>query len=352
LAEHPTVSVVLCVYNAQHYLSAALDSVLAQTCTDFELLLVDDGSTDGSQKVCDEYAVRDARIRVFHIENGGLAKARNFGVTRALGEYLVFVDADDECSPYYLEKMVAGIESHGVDTVICGVDVFVDPEDAGAGLRSVEQMAFAVGGERKIERDTCFGLFDFNTALWNKLFMRRIVVENGISCPAGSHYEDDAFWYQYAMHARSGYVIPEKLYRYRIRRGSIMDLDCATRPKNRRDFIEAMEFVTDYAKRNGLERAHARFLVRIWMAVYSHIARWFDETERQALRGEFVDKVSSLVSADNRLVEIGDRLVWINRSRRLTDPISWMINGIIGCLGVKSARFRAARSHAFWKKVS
>jgi len=350
LADHVTASFILCVYNVREYLSTAVDAILAQTRGDFELLLVDDGSTDGSQDLCEAYAARDPRVRVFHIPNGGLASARNYGRDRAKGDYLFFVDGDDICDPRYCERMVGAMEAQDVDAVICGADVFVDAKDAAAGVRAVNPAAFDVGERRIVVRDGALGLFDFNTALWSKAFKRSLLNENGIYNLAGNHYEDDAFWYQYAMCARSAAVIPEKLYHYRIRRGSIMDSDCREKPKNRRDFIEAIDYVVDFAVKHNLVDTYARFLVRVWLGVYAHIAWCFEPEECHDLRQEFIRKTAAFARADNRLAEAGERLVWVNRRRRLSDLLSWGANGLLACFGFKRARFRAARSRAFWKE--
>ena len=98
----PTISIITPVYQAEADLPACLDSILAQTFTDFELLLIDDESTDRSGEICDEYAARDPRIRVIHQQNGGVSKARNQGLRLARGQWITFVDADDTISPNYL----------------------------------------------------------------------------------------------------------------------------------------------------------------------------------------------------------------------------------------------------------
>ena len=99
------LSIVIPVYNTANYLESCLSSVLAGDWADCEILLVDDGSTDGSETLCDEYAAQDARVRVLHKKNGGLSDARNAGVDAAKGEYLSFVDGDDWVSPYYIENL-------------------------------------------------------------------------------------------------------------------------------------------------------------------------------------------------------------------------------------------------------
>lgn len=105
--DSPKVSVIVPVYKVEKYLPECIDSILAQTFTDFELILVDDGSPDNSGKICDEYASRDSRVRVFHKENGGVSSARNFGVRYARAEYIAFLDSDDWWKPLFLERMFA-----------------------------------------------------------------------------------------------------------------------------------------------------------------------------------------------------------------------------------------------------
>ena len=117
----PAVSLIMPVYNKALYLADALDSVLAQTFADFELIVIDDGSTDASLEVARAYAQRDARISVYSIRNQGVSHARNLGMSYAKGKYLTFVDADDTIHPSYMENMYACICQSGADMVISGI---------------------------------------------------------------------------------------------------------------------------------------------------------------------------------------------------------------------------------------
>ena len=99
------ISVIVPVYNTEKYLHRCVDSILAQTFTDFELLLIDDGSTDSSGAICDEYAQKDSRVRVFHKENGGVSSARNLGLDKAKGKWVTFVDSDDWIKESFLNKL-------------------------------------------------------------------------------------------------------------------------------------------------------------------------------------------------------------------------------------------------------
>ncbi len=116
------LSIIIPVYNKIRYLATTLRQVQTQTFTDYECLLIDDGSTDGSGAVCDEFASQDARFRVFHIPNGGVSHARNVGLDAAQGTYITFIDADDGVKRDYLEHLICCAEESGADLVISGYE--------------------------------------------------------------------------------------------------------------------------------------------------------------------------------------------------------------------------------------
>ena len=134
----PLVSVIVPVYNVYPYLRDCVQSVQAQSYQNWELLLVDDGSTDGSGELCDELAVEDGRIRVFHKPNGGLSDARNHGMHHARGEYFCFLDSDDLLPENALEKLVGLCEQHRAD-VAMGQLLQFETEPSGRPERPVEQ---------------------------------------------------------------------------------------------------------------------------------------------------------------------------------------------------------------------
>ena len=115
----PKISIIVAVYKAEAYLHRCVDSLLAQTFRDFEILLIDDGSPDNSGKICDDYAKQDARIRVFHKENGGVSSARQCGMEHVRGEYVIHADPDDWVEPNMLEELYAKAEESDADMVIC-----------------------------------------------------------------------------------------------------------------------------------------------------------------------------------------------------------------------------------------
>ena len=115
---HPIVSIIVPVYNAEKTLARCVDSILNQTYQDYELLLVNDGSTDSSGGLCDSYAARDQRVRVFHKENAGVSNARNLALTQARGTYLQFLDSDDWITPEATLSLVRAAEDHQCDLII------------------------------------------------------------------------------------------------------------------------------------------------------------------------------------------------------------------------------------------
>lgn len=120
----PIISVIVPVYNAEKYLHRCIDSILAQTFTNFELLLINDGSKDNSGKICDEYAVKDQRIRVFHKENGGVSSARNIGLDNAQGRWIAFADSDDWICENMYEIMLKKLDSCKADLCICDINMY------------------------------------------------------------------------------------------------------------------------------------------------------------------------------------------------------------------------------------
>lgn len=129
MSENPfKISVIVPVYNVEKYLSRCIDSILSQTFTDFELLLVDDGSTDKSGEICDEYAKTDARIKVFHTENRGVSAARNLGIKEASADWISFVDSDDWVEDKYLSDLYGEGFSHD-ECIVCQ-SVFMENESS------------------------------------------------------------------------------------------------------------------------------------------------------------------------------------------------------------------------------
>lgn len=159
-------SIVVPVYNIEKYIEKCIKSLLAQTYEQIEILLVDDGSPDGSGKICDAYAEKDARIRVLHKKNGGISDARNYGAKEAKGEYLFFIDGDDSVSPELVEKTVFCAEKQKAEMVIFDFES-VEEE---TGRR--DQYHFGLPEEQTINIEAMPQLLLKTPAAWCRMFKK------------------------------------------------------------------------------------------------------------------------------------------------------------------------------------
>lgn len=202
------ISVIVPVYNTEKFLNRCIDSILAQTYTDFEMLLIDDGSTDDSATICDEYAAKDERIRVFHKENGGVSSARNLGLDNAQGEWIAFVDADDYVFPCWLENFIHN--SSGVDMVVQGFKTSYAYEAMyNKDVHGVSYKGSCKEGLLELFKNCYLGY------LWVKLFRADIIKENHIRFDAKiSYQEDENFVLLYAAHAKQMVSIEDIGYMY------------------------------------------------------------------------------------------------------------------------------------------
>ncbi len=180
----PKASVIVPVYNVKDYLEKCAASILCQTEKDFELLLIDDGSTDGSGELCDVLARKDSRVRVIHQENRGLGGARNTGIEAAAGDWLLFVDSDDWLEPEVLEKALAAGEQESAEMVLFSFRS-VDPQGKSLG-EFHDRLPLEVPFTAETQRD----VFLASPCAWNKLYRRELFLRTGVRYPPRVWYED------------------------------------------------------------------------------------------------------------------------------------------------------------------
>ena len=213
------ISVIVPVYRVEKYLPACIDSILNQTFTDFELILVDDGSPDRCPEICDETAKRDARVRVIHQANAGLSAARNAGIEAAHGAWLSFVDSDDYIAPHFYEKMYQTAQRTDADCVMCSVQ---NVDESG---KSIDSALMRVADEVKTGQEVLqkIGRDDVTPYLtaWNKLYRRKLF--NTLRYPAGRQNEDVFVFAELFCQVQRAACVAEPLYFYRKRIDSIMN---------------------------------------------------------------------------------------------------------------------------------
>lgn len=228
------VSIIVPVYQVENYIRQCVNSILAQTFTDFELILVDDGSTDQSGKICDEYAKMDGRVKVIHKKNGGPSDARNRGMDQAIGNYFMFVDSDDYIAPTMVECLHESILNKDADIVACNYLYFFENDrkkNFSTNIKSEVLSGAEIFYYRKNERN--YGIW---TVAWNKLYRRETL--GNVRFHFGKYHEDE-FWANdiYQMDIKI-VTVPRCLYYYRQRNNSIMGKKCIARDF---DILEAFQ---------------------------------------------------------------------------------------------------------------
>lgn len=211
------VSVIVPVYNIEKYLSKCVESVLGQTYGNFELILVDDGSTDSSGNICDCFSEQDKRIIVIHKKNGGLSSARNAGLDIAKGEYVIFVDGDDYVDSKMIETLLKASMDYDVNLVMCNY-VHVDEKGNQVGISElrIEKPELLSSDEMldRVSKGWTFGVI-----AWNKIYRRELF--NSIRYPVGKISEDEFISHRIMATTKKAVIIPTVLYYYTLREGSI-----------------------------------------------------------------------------------------------------------------------------------
>ena len=212
---NPKISVIIPIYRVEPYLRKCVESVLAQTYQNLEIILVDDGSPDNCGAICDVFAAKDSRVRVIHQKNSGVSAARNAGLAAAGGEWIGWVDSDDWIEPKMFEMLLRAVQETGADISVCGHwDEYRNrTEPSGWPVRQIMNTEQALGELLENGR--------MKNLLWDRLFHRTLF--DNIPFPEGRTYEDIAVMHWLFLRAQKVVCLPERLYHYRQREGSIVD---------------------------------------------------------------------------------------------------------------------------------
>lgn len=215
--DKPLVSVIIPVYNVREYLEDSVRTVRDQTLENIEIVLVDDGSTDGSSELCDRLASEDSRIKVIHKENGGVSDARNVGMEAASADYIGFVDSDDYIAPNMYEVLYKELIENQADLSYCGfyhVENGINRPDY-----KLTSGKFIYSG-KEITKNVLYSN-NLTMHLWTKLYKKEIALRHKF--PVGKTYEDAFFTIPYFLDCKKAVAIMEPLYRYIKREGSIVN---------------------------------------------------------------------------------------------------------------------------------
>lgn len=247
------VSVVVPIYNVEKYLVSCVDSLIGQTYSNLEIILVDDESPDRSPAVCDEYAAKDPRVKVLHKENGGLSDARNAGLEIARGEWIAFVDGDDIVHRKFIEILVSAAEKTDAEIAACFFEKFYDEDEAtiDEAIDLSHRDQYEVFTSREAVKDLLTPKTKMWVMTWNKLYKKSLFTDNEIEFPKGKIHEDNFTTYKLYHCANEVTFVNIPLYLYRQRKDSIMGRKFDNR---RLDIIEAVIQLKDFfANKKTLE---------------------------------------------------------------------------------------------------
>ena len=248
----PLLSVIIPVYQVEKYIGQCLDSVLAQTYTNLDIILVDDGGTDSSVDICREYQKKDNRIRIISQENGGLSKARNVGVAYAQAELITFIDSDDYIHPQMFATMVPYLQKHNLDIISCTSTRknIVIKELIGTGKLECYDHRTAVS----------MGLRDDNVSAWGKIYKKELL--DKVQFPVGRVFEDLGTLYKIFNECNKVGWLDYQFYHYIKRENSITQRSFRVKPKYDSLYLnhEKIAFAKQYGYNEELHYIHSEII--------------------------------------------------------------------------------------------
>ena len=259
------ISVIIPVYNVEKYLKRCLDSVVNQTLKEIEIICVNDGSTDSSSKILEEYAQKDERIKIVNKQNGGLPSAWNAGLEAAEADFITFVDSDDWIEKETFELAYKAISQNDVDYVYWGANIVMDYDNEEVKWNMENYFAINYSGIVKIEKDI---INNTPVTVWSKLYKKEIIKDKNIKFYTTSGHADSLLWAMYSPWCKNGYYLEPKLYNYVQRPNSITgkrNLGTTDKIFARIVLIPAL---IEYYNTHNLTQKHYDLLLR-------NIKRWF-----------------------------------------------------------------------------
>lgn len=236
------ISIIIPVYNVEKYLRKCIESVLAQDFSDYEVLLIDDGSTDMSGQICDEYAEKYAVVKVIHQENMGVGSARNTGIENANGDYLFFVDSDDAVKENILGFLYDVAVGNNSDIVSFGMDYVYEDGRIMATRTPISN------GIKDIYHKEIFQYFSTDSYVWNKFFKTDLFLNSGVRYPENMWYEDLSVNQKIAFFAKKVTLTDKVFYKYLQRENSAMHVKNTDRNS---DMLTVVSDILEFYKKNN-----------------------------------------------------------------------------------------------------
>lgn len=293
------ISIIVPVYKAEQYLRPCIDSILAQTYTDFELVLVDDGSPDNCGAICDEYATKDSRVKVIHQRNQGQAAARNAAVKMALGEWVCFVDSDDVIHPQMLDSLYRAASMSDAGISMCSA---VEAEELPGDFLENKQTEYRVAilDERTLE-----SLFDHGEhrpwVIWGKLIRKEIVKK--LPFAAGRIYEDNAVVCRWLVEAKKAADVHDRMYFYRVNRTGTTKSSFELRHL---DYLWALEEMMGFFEGQGYLSLKKRFCTTYMTTAAWYYGRVRDELGMADKAHEISKQMRMIYRRNRKYIELSD----------------------------------------------
>jgi len=271
MQKQPKVSVVVPIYGVERFLRQCVDSILAQTLKEIEIILVDDGSPDNCGKICDEYAQKDSRIKVIHQPNGGLGNAYNNGIKAANGEYIGLVEPDDWIEPEMYEVMYKNAKHYDTDATKCGFWIY-NSTDVSKNYLDPKVPGFACNEPKdyfKIEEYEL--LCAYHSSIWTYIYKAGFVKNIKFIETKGAGYVDAPFGFEVLCRAKKLSIVPHPFYHWRVENhGNSVSLTDRRALAMADRFIEAKEILKKYGKYDTLREI---FYLHAGNANYVHYSR-------------------------------------------------------------------------------
>lgn len=268
------VSVIVPIYNAEEYLERCVDSILNQTVKELECILIDDGSTDNSAGICDQYAEKDSRVKVVHKVNSGQSDSCNIGIDISSGEYIAFVDSDDYLNESMYEKLISLAESENTDIAMCTFERVYSSE--------FENNDVASNTTKLLSKNDIFNMWHTVEAnvKWNKVFKRSIF--DDIRLPSGKSIDDEPIKpFVFAKADKVAYT-DEKLYYYRQRQNSIMRSDFNLKKMHKLDAIYVNIKWFDENSEEEMKQKEEKYYCDYFFDYYKQAYKIYTEGEKCA----------------------------------------------------------------------
>lgn len=267
---NPKISIIIPVYNVELYLRECMESILNQTLDDIEVIIINDGSTDSSKAIVEEYRCKFKKIKIINKENEGVSVARNVGVDNSTGEYLIFLDSDDYLEPNMCEVMYKLVNDNNAYVGECAIRKFNDSlEKDSLILHNINNDIEIISSEYALDM---YLKYEIRGYVWNKIFKRDFFIKNKMYFPVGVLYEDMIVSLKACILTNKFVLINIPLYNYRERNGSASRI---ITEKNIHDYVGEIDRCIKYCKSNINVKKHKEYLDAFFIMNYLNAIHWY-----------------------------------------------------------------------------